>query len=302
MGDHDDISLTSPTLLVRVCTADLSHSIDASKLNPALDAPRSNPPTPENNDTARIPGFCQPILRTAREATRDDASLTVSYNPCGVGRRGLAIATLEKPRVGVRSPARGYAFCKRTLDILIASIALAVFSPLVVVVALAVRLTSPGSALFRHERVGLHGRVFRAWKFRTMRADRPLPPELAAQFEVNYKLTDDPRITGVGRWLRRTSIDEIPQLVNVLRGEMSLVGPRPVTRAELQQKYRDDVEEFLSVKPGLTGLWQVSGRTSLSYEERVQLDLRYARECDLLLDLGILARTPAAVLLMRGAE
>jgi lipopolysaccharide/colanic/teichoic acid biosynthesis glycosyltransferase len=157
----------------------------------------------------------------------DDASLTISYNRSrGVARRGLAIATLDKPRVGVRSPARGYAFCKRTLDVTIASITLVILSPLVVLVALGVRLTSPGSALFRHERVGLDGRVFRAWKFRTMRADRPLPPDLAAQFEVNYKLTDDPRITGVGRWLRRTSIDEIPQLVNVLRREMSLVGPR----------------------------------------------------------------------------
>ncbi len=202
----------------------------------------------------------------------------------------------------MRSPARGYAFCKRTLDIAVALVALVLFSPLVLVVALCVRLSSPGSVLFRHERVGLHGRPFRAWKFRTMRADRGLSAELVARFEENYKLADDPRVTPIGRWLRRTSIDEIPQLVNVLRGEMSLVGPRPVTRVELAQKYRHEADEFLSVKPGLTGLWQVSGRTSLSYEERVQLDLRYARECELLLDLSILARTPVAVLLMRGAE
>lgn len=170
------------------------------------------------------------------------------------------------------------------------------------VTAILVRVTSSGSVLFRHERVGLNHQPFCVIKFRSMRPDIELTPEQEERFKVEYKLADDPRISGVGRWIRRLSIDEIPQLLNVLGGSMTLVGPRPVTHAELIGKYGADADELVSVKPGLTGLWQTSGRTSLTYEERIALDLRYVRERSLRMDLAILVRTPVVVLLMRGAE
>ena len=193
-------------------------------------------------------------------------------------------------------------FIKRIFDIVTALFLLALVWPVLVTCAVLVKLSSPGPVFYRGVRTGRFGKPFRIFKFRSMRTDRVLTDEEEAAFRIEYKLDNDPRITGVGRWLRRTSIDEVPQLVNVLTGSMSIVGPRPVTPGELDTKYGTAAGELLSVKPGLTGLWQVSGRTKLSYEERIALDLRYVRERSLLADLGILARTPLAVLLMRGAE
>ncbi len=191
---------------------------------------------------------------------------------------------------------------KRVVDIGLALSMIALLGPVMVAVAIMVRLSSPGPVIFRHERVGLNGRLFHVYKFRSMRAGVSLSPEQVSQFSQSYKLSNDPRVTAVGRWLRRLSLDEAPQLFNVLGGSMSIVGPRPVTAHELQSKYGSAADELLSMKPGLTGLWQVSGRSALTYEERVALDLRYVRESGTRLDLAIIARTPLAVLLMRGAE
>jgi lipopolysaccharide/colanic/teichoic acid biosynthesis glycosyltransferase len=159
-----------------------------------------------------------------------------------------------------------------------------------------------GPGFFGHVRVGRHGRAFRCWKIRTMvpDADRALArvlqsdPEVAAQWAAERKLRRDPRITRIGRFLRRSSLDELPQLLNVLRGDMSLVGPRPVTFEEIDL-YGASRGAYLSVRPGLTGLWQVSGRNSLSYEARVSLDERYVTTMGLLTDVRILARTLGVV-------
>jgi lipopolysaccharide/colanic/teichoic acid biosynthesis glycosyltransferase len=193
---------------------------------------------------------------------------------------------------------------KAVMDRALAAVVLLLLAPLLLVVAALVRLTSRGPVFYRRRVLGLHGRPFDAFKFRTMvlEADAVLRahPELLAAFATNVKLRDDPRVTPVGRWLRRSSLDELPQLVNVLRGEMSLVGPRMITREEAD-KYGAALESVLSVKPGMTGLWQVRGRQQLDYTQRVALDVTYVGQWSLWLDVVILVQTIPAVLTMRGA-
>lgn len=197
---------------------------------------------------------------------------------------------------------------KRGLDLTLVLLGGLLSAPLWLLVALAIRLDSPGPVLFGHQRLGQDGRRFRLWKFRTMvqRADRLLEtyltahPDLRQEWERDHKLRHDPRLTRVGRWLRKTSLDEIPQLWNVLCGEMSLVGPRPIVEAE-KEKYGTQLEVYYQVLPGMTGLWQVSGRNDTSYQQRVQLDVYYVRNWSPWLDLYLLARTVWVVLRARGA-
>jgi exopolysaccharide production protein ExoY len=187
---------------------------------------------------------------------------------------------------------------QRGLDILLSAAALLLLVPIMLVVAAFVMSTSPGPVLFGHERVGRGGRHFTCLKFRTMRTDAQevlagllaSRPELAAEFAATQKLREDPRVTRIGMLLRRYSLDELPQFYNVLRGDMSIVGPRPVTRPELAY-YGPHVSEVLSVRPGITGLWQVSGRSTLTFEQRVELDLAYIRDRRLRTDLAITLRT-----------
>jgi lipopolysaccharide/colanic/teichoic acid biosynthesis glycosyltransferase len=163
-------------------------------------------------------------------------------------------------------------------------------------------------ATFEHYRVGCGGRLFRCIKFRTMRPDAEgalrevfeRSPELRAEWERDHKLAKDPRVTAVGKWLRRFSLDELPQLLNVLRGEMALVGPRPITVAELR-RYGAVRWQYLSVLPGMTGLWQVSGRNRTGYERRVELDRQYVQNRSAWLDCKILAKTVIVVLTHEGA-
>ena len=198
---------------------------------------------------------------------------------------------------------------KRALDIAGAGSLLLLSLPVFLVLALLVRLDG-GPAFFAHERVGRGGRRFGCFKFRSMVTDSAArleallahDPAARAEWEATRKLRHDPRTTWVGRFLRASSLDELPQLINVLRGDMSLVGPRPVTAAELAAHYGAAAEHYLSVRPGITGLWQVSGRSNTSYAIRVALDVRYATNPSLMADLRILLRTPAAVLLRRGAH
>ena len=200
------------------------------------------------------------------------------------------------------------AVVKRLLDIVVASMLLVVLAPLLGLIALWVVFDSPGPVMFRQLRPGYGGRLFGVFKFRTMRADAEerlrADTGLYQRFiENGCKLPEreDPRITGPGRFLRRTSLDELPQLVNVLRGEMSLVGPRPLVGPELDY-YADRAVALLSVKPGMTGLWQVSGRSRVGYPERADMDMNYVRNWSLLRDMWILAMTVPAVLLQRGAQ
>jgi Undecaprenyl-phosphate galactose phosphotransferase WbaP len=197
---------------------------------------------------------------------------------------------------------------KRALDV-VCTVALGVVAlPFAAVIAVIVRLESPGPALYGHARIGRDGRRFIVWKFRTMTldADRVLEshlrehPELAAEWRLTQKLKRDPRVTRFGRFLRRLSLDELPQLWNILRGDMSLVGPRPIVTGEIE-KYREAYASYSRVRPGLTGLWQVSGRNDVTFDERVGLDAYYVRNWSPWLDIYVLARTVSVVLTRAGA-
>jgi exopolysaccharide biosynthesis polyprenyl glycosylphosphotransferase len=221
------------------------------------------------------------------------------------------IHTLEGfPLIGL-PPARLWRtalIVKRTLDVALAVVGLVVLSPLFGWIALRVKLGSHGPVLYRHDRVGLYGTSFRLVKFRTMFVEHSAgaeyggdsaqvelqrllaDPAAREEFERTQKLLDDPRVTTYGRFLRRTSLDELPQLWNVLKGDMSLVGPRPVTTAELD-RYGAQVDALLSFRPGVTGYWQVNGRSRTDYEERVRLDIAYVRGWSLKLDVAIMGKT-----------
>ncbi|HEV2028849.1 MAG TPA: sugar transferase [Candidatus Dormibacteraeota bacterium] len=193
---------------------------------------------------------------------------------------------------------------KRLLDVALASLGLVASLPLSLAIIIAIKLDSPGPALFVQDRVGHYGRRFRFYKFRSMYADaeRRLS-ELQLQNEVDgpvFKMRKDPRISKVGAFLRRSSLDELPQLINVLKGEMSLVGPRPPLPREVEQ-YRPSDKIRLSVKPGLTCLWQIRGRSTLGFETWMEYDREYISNVSLWVDLSILVRTVWAVLSTRGA-
>ncbi len=197
---------------------------------------------------------------------------------------------------------------KRAIDLTSALLGGLLISPLLLLIAIWIKLDSRGPVFYGHMRIGQEGRRFKAWKFRSMipDADSVLQdylerhPEFQAEWEATQKLKNDPRVTRVGRWLRKFSLDELPQLWNVIRGEMSLVGPRPIVQEELA-KYGEKGVLYLKVKPGMTGLWQVSGRSETSYQERVEIDAYYVRNWSVWLDLYILARTVWVVLFGRGA-
>jgi len=202
----------------------------------------------------------------------------------------------------------GPRFVKRAMDVIVSLVGSLLISPLVLVIAVLIKLDSPGPVLYGHTRIGQDGRWFKAWKFRTMlrNADQVLKehlekhPELREEWERYQKLRNDPRVTRVGRLLRKTSLDELPQLWNVLRGEMSLVGPRPIAQDQIR-KYGEKFALYARVKPGITGLWQVSGRNETTFEERVALDTYYVRNWSIWLDLYILARTVWVVISCKGA-
>ena len=187
---------------------------------------------------------------------------------------------------------------KRIGDVIFSLLVLTLGAPIFVLIGILVKLSSPGSIFFIQKRVGRNYREFGCIKFRTMykNADDLLPnllekyPLMRKEFEKDFKLRKDPRITKLGRFLRRSSLDELPQFFNVLKGEMSVVGPRPIVNNEIS-RYSLFMEEVISVRPGLTGLWQVSGRNNLSYKKRVELDLAYARNRNFILDLEIIILT-----------
>lgn len=197
---------------------------------------------------------------------------------------------------------------KRTMDLAIVIAGGLCSLPLIVLLALLIKFSSPGPVIYGHERVGREGRRLRVWKFRTMvsHADKVLEQYLATdsqirkEWERKHKLKNDPRLTRIGRWLRRTSLDELPQLWNVLVGEMSLVGPRPIVEAEIV-KYGESFDLYTKVLPGITGLWQISGRNNTTYSERVHLDSYYVRNWSPWMDIYVLARTFKVVLRGEGA-
>ena len=197
---------------------------------------------------------------------------------------------------------------KRLVDIFLILLSAPFVLPLTLIVALAIKKNSPGPIFYGHTRIGRNGRPFKCWKFRSMvtDADKQLKkilaenPEMRAEWEKDRKLTNDPRITKIGRFLRKTSIDEIPQFFNILTGEMSFIGPRPVTEPELS-KYGDKSHLILSVQPGLSGMWQISGRSDTGYEDRIVLDSYYIQNWSIWLDLWIIIKTIHVVLKGKGA-
>ena len=226
----------------------------------------------------------------------------------------LSVETVDSTRLAVPEFSL-YPVAKRLMDMVAAAILVIVLSPLLALIALAIKLDSPGPAVFRQTRVGRWGKDFVMFKFRSMRADadESVHREFATEYinghssgrgvpsatdQAVFKPAEDKRVTRVGRWLRRTSLDELPQLLNVLSGEMSLVGPRPVVRYEVEQYSKWHLQR-LAVLPGMTGLPQISGRGTLTFEKAVRLDLEYIERRSLWLDIAILLRTIPVVLITK---
>jgi len=203
-----------------------------------------------------------------------------------------------------------YKLIKSLFDILFSLIILVTLIPLFLIIALLIKLSSRGSIFFLQERIGKNNVPFNCIKFRTMYPEAKdilqnllnKDAKIKKEFEETHKIKNDPRITTIGKLLRKTSLDELPQFFNVLRNEMSIVGPRPIVKAE-KKKYGKNLIKVLSIKPGITGLWQVSGRNNLTYKKRVKLDINYVKNYNLLMDIRILIRTFGVILfpLDRGA-
>jgi len=201
---------------------------------------------------------------------------------------------------------RIYIVVKRFLDIFLSLIGLVLLSPIFLIIAIIIKIDSKGPIFFVHNRIGERGKPFGIYKFRTMVDNaedliKKFTPEQKAEFERSYKLEKDPRVTKIGNFLRKTSLDELPQILNILKGELSIIGPRPIVQAELE-KYGDDKEKFLSVKPGLTGYWAANGRSDTSYEERIQMELYYVDNMSFWLDIKIFFKTIFAVIKKEGAR
>jgi exopolysaccharide biosynthesis polyprenyl glycosylphosphotransferase len=250
-----------------------------------------------NGGMAEIVSQLDGVPVELRVAPGLDGFLTSRLNVQPLGAR--ALVAIE--RVELRPLARAV---KRCLDIGLGSVALALATPIIFLAAVAVQVESPGPAFFSQIRVGLRGRRFQMWKLRTMRDGAERQQDALERSNeadgVLFKMREDPRVTRVGRVLRRTSIDELPQLLNVILGHMSLVGPRPPLPAEVE-RYDESLGRRLLVRPGLTGLWQVSGRNELSFEDYVRFDLLYVQNWSIALDLYVLAKTVPAVITGRGA-
>jgi Undecaprenyl-phosphate galactose phosphotransferase WbaP len=241
------------------------------------------------------------------------ASTSYSYPSTDFGSYGATEgwsrpSLQKKPHVLVPSARFDYRVIKRVGDLVLSALAMPILLPVLLVLALLVKLTSPGPVFFSHRRICKNGAFFSMWKFRTMCVnssevlERYLAahPGARAEWNQTHKLQDDPRVTKIGRVMRRLSLDELPQIWNVITGRMSLVGPRPIVAAEVE-KYADCFQCYTRVKPGVTGLWQVSGRSTLSYEARVKLDCEYVAHWSLWRDLKILLLTVRSVVNQDGA-
>lgn len=198
-----------------------------------------------------------------------------------------------------------YIFFKRCFDITGAILGFILLMPLFIVLAILVKVDSKGPVFFSHKRIGKNGKTIGVYKFRSMVSNSQevfnnFTKEQKAEFEKNFKLDNDPRITKIGGFLRKTSLDELPQLLNIIKGDMSIVGPRPIVKAEID-KYGVYSEKLFSVKPGLTGFWQANGRSDTSYEERVQMDMYYIDNRSFILDIKIILKTIISVIKKEGA-
>lgn len=263
-----------------------------------------------------------PEVVSAETTTFPRRSIVVTVPPRGwrqVKRAEIHLSNVPAAAIeALGNESRSAAFVKRSLDMIGASILLILLAPLFAVLALAIKISDPAAPVFYgHRRVGKGGKPIKVIKFRSMNHNfatgdgtpfaTPIEAyaamgrhDLCEEFALSHKVASDPRITTIGRFIRRTSLDELPQIVSALTGDLSLVGPRPITNEEVV-RWGDGADVLLAVKPGITGLWQVSGRSDVSFEQRVQLDLNYVRHWTIWLDLKILLKTVPAVLHRRGA-
>ena len=198
-----------------------------------------------------------------------------------------------------------YKMVKRIMDIVLSLIALVLLSPIFLIIALAIKLESKGPVFFKHTRIGKNGKIIKIYKFRSMVENaedliKKFTPEQMKEYKENYKLTNDPRITKVGKVLRKTSLDQLPQLINIIKGELSIIGPRPVVQEELE-KYGQNAQKFLSVTPGLTGYWAANGRSCTSYEQRMEMALFYVDNLSFKMDMKVFFKTIGAVIKREGA-
>jgi len=194
---------------------------------------------------------------------------------------------------------------KRVFDLVLSLSMLIVLSPLIALIILLIFIESPGSVIFKQTRVGLHGRHFKLYKFRSMYPNAEekraaLTPQNESEDKILFKMKKDPRITRIGRCLRRVSLDELPQLINIIKGDMSLIGPRPAIPSEVAQYTLED-RKRLDILPGLTGFWQISGRSDLSFQQQVRLDIKYIKNHGFLTDLKIILKTIPAIIFGKGA-
>ncbi len=198
-----------------------------------------------------------------------------------------------------------YRYIKRFMDVILATIALVVLSPIFLIIAIAIKIESKGPVFFKHTRIGKNGKIIKLYKFRSMVINaeeliKSFTPEQMKEYKENYKLTNDPRITKIGKFLRKTSLDELPQLLNIIKGDLSIIGPRPVVTDELE-KYGANTKKFLSVTPGLTGYWAANGRSCTTYEQRMQMELYYIDNLSLKMDIKVFFKTIEAVIKREGA-
>ena len=227
---------------------------------------------------------------------------SIEYDICSGGSKGekdMSMGERNKNR-------RFYHLVKRMIDIVLSLFGLVLISPFVVIIAILIKIDSKGPVFFKHHRIGKNGKPFSMYKFRTMKDGaeamiNDFTPEQLEEWNENFKLKDDPRITRIGKFLRKTSLDELPQLINILRGDMSIVGPRPVIEVELEE-YGNDKDEFLSIRPGLTGWWASNGRSEISYPERCSYELYYVRNESFWLDVKVMFLSVFAVFLHKGAR
>lgn len=199
-----------------------------------------------------------------------------------------------------------YIKIKRVIDVILASVALILLSPLFAIIAIAIKIDSKGPVFFAHKRIGKNGKIIKLYKFRSMVINaeeliKSFTPEQMREYKENYKLTNDPRITKVGKFLRKTSLDELPQLINIINGDLSIIGPRPVVADELK-KYGVNKDKFLSVTPGLTGYWAANGRSNTTYEQRMEMELYYIDNLSLKMDIKVFFKTILSVLKKEGAR
>lgn len=216
------------------------------------------------------------------------------------------IETQEKVHLGIKK--KVYHFTKRMFDIVVSGFCLIILLPIFLLICILIKLDSKGKVFYKHKRIGKNGEYIYLYKFRSMYSDSKerleellKNPKIKEEWEENYKLENDPRVTKVGNILRKTSLDELPQLLNILKGDMSLVGPRPVIDDEIE-KYGLYKKKFLSVTPGLTGWWACNGRSCTSYEKRMELELYYVDHCSIWLDIKCILKTVIAVIKRDGAE